>query len=168
VAFAALETVSEELGHPLSQQKAEMIMDSYNELTAQSDALEALTTLRSAGIPVSILTNGSEKSTLRLVAKNGLELYIHSVISVEQVRKWKPFPEVYAHAAQKLNLDPSEICLVSHHTWDIHGAASSGMATAWVSRGLTYKRGFRLPLITGHSLADVADAVSRLANVPTS
>jgi 2-haloacid dehalogenase len=57
-----------------------------------------------------------------------------SVISCEAFGKYKILPEAYQTAAKLLQLDPSEICMVACHNFDLDAAKSCGFNTAFVRR----------------------------------
>jgi 2-haloacid dehalogenase len=64
--------------------------------------------------------------------RNGLNW--DAVISCEAIGKYKVLPESYATAAKFLQLDPSEICMVACHNFDLDAARASGFKTAFVRR----------------------------------
>jgi 2-haloacid dehalogenase len=81
-----------------------------------------------------VLTNGeSDKSDL-LLSNCGLKRYFDCIVSAEEVRKYKPSREPYLLASKRLNLELSQIALVSSHLWDIAGAQAVGMHTCWIDR----------------------------------
>ena len=57
-----------------------------------------------------------------------------SVISCEAFGKYKILPEAYQTAAKLLQLDPSKICMVACHNFDLDAAKSCGFNTAFVRR----------------------------------
>jgi 2-haloacid dehalogenase len=64
--------------------------------------------------------------------RNGLSW--DAVISCEAIGKYKVLPQSYATAAEFLQLDPSEICMVACHNFDLDAARASGFKTAFVRR----------------------------------
>ena len=56
------------------------------------------------------------------------------LISVDEVRTYKPSPRVYQHAARRLGRPLAEVRLVSSNPFDVIGAAAAGMQVAWVDR----------------------------------
>jgi 2-haloacid dehalogenase len=69
-----------------------------------------------------------------LLSNSSLRKYFDYIISAEEVRKYKPSSEPYLHVSKKLNLQISQIALVSSNLWDIAGAKSVGMHTCWINR----------------------------------
>ena len=64
--------------------------------------------------------------------RNGLSW--DSVFSCEAIGKYKILPESYQTVAKWLVLDPSEICMVACHNFDLDAAREVGFKTAFVSR----------------------------------
>jgi 2-haloacid dehalogenase len=64
--------------------------------------------------------------------RNGLSW--DAVISCEAIGKYKILPEAYEGCARFLQLDPSEICMVACHNFDLDAARASGFNTAFVRR----------------------------------
>ncbi len=68
-------------------------------------------------------------------AAAGIADLVDDVLSVEEVGIFKPAPEVYQLATVRLGLCAREIAFVSANGWDVHGAASFGLASFWINRG---------------------------------
>jgi 2-haloacid dehalogenase len=64
--------------------------------------------------------------------RNGLAW--DSVFSCEAIGKYKILPESYQTVAKWLVLDPSEICMVACHNFDLDAARKVGFKTAFVRR----------------------------------
>ena len=59
------------------------------------------------------------------------------IITVEEVKCFKPAPEVYEHLAKKVGKEEGnmgEIVLVSGNPFDIVGGNAAGLKTIWVDR----------------------------------
>ena len=69
-----------------------------------------------------------------LVKNNGLTKAFDKVISVDEVKIFKPSPKVYALAPKKPKVKKNEIGFVSSNFWDICGAVSFGLRTFWINR----------------------------------
>jgi len=66
------------------------------------------------------------------------------IISVDEVRTFKPNPQTYRLACTRLNLAPEEILLVSSNGFDLHGGSHFGLRTARVARVSADALGARL------------------------
>jgi 2-haloacid dehalogenase len=88
---------------------------------------------------------------------------VRQVISVDDVQRWKPAPQIYRHAAKVCQVDPQQIALVAVHGWDTHGAHEAGLVTGWVSR-LEGRLSpiFARPDVTGADLVEVVEALLAL------
>ena len=57
-----------------------------------------------------------------------------AVFSCEAIGKYKVLPEAYDTVAHYLQLDPSHICMVACHNFDLNAAKAQGYKTAFVRR----------------------------------
>jgi 2-haloacid dehalogenase len=113
----------------LSVAQAEGLMAEYLNLSLYPDVVR---TLQALNTRKAILSNGSPDMLLPLVQNSGLEL--DAVISVDELRIFKPAPQVYALAIEKLHLDHSKVGFVSSNCWDAMGAKSYGFQVYWINR----------------------------------
>ncbi len=56
------------------------------------------------------------------------------VISVDEVKRFKPDPAVYAYLRTQLETRPEHTWLISSNPFDVIGAAHAGLRSAWVRR----------------------------------
>ncbi len=68
--------------------------------------------------------------------RNGLSW--DAVFSCEAIGKYKVLPEAYDRVAHFLQLEPSEICMVACHNFDLDAAKARGFTTAFVRRPLEW------------------------------
>lgn len=130
------------------------------ELDPHPDVEPALRTLHDAGVPVATLTNGSVETVQALLVRADLTRYVTHNLSVDAVRRWKPAPEPYRHAATELAVNPQSLVLVAAHPWDCAGATAAGLRTAWVQRsGQRWPALFPAPEFSAPDLAALADAL---------
>lgn len=145
-------------GVELTQEVRAALMGAYEELTAFPENHEVLTRLKNAGVPMAILSNGTEAmigSALRAAKLDGL---LDHVLSVDTVGKFKTAPEAYQMGPDAFGCDASDILFVSSNCWDICGATWFGYHTIWLNRyGLPMERLGVEPMARGVSLHDVAD-----------
>ena len=59
---------------------------------------------------------------------------LDEIISVNEVRIFKPSPRVYQLIGQKLRVSANQIGFVSSNSWDINGAGAAGLYTFWIQR----------------------------------
>lgn len=142
---------------------AEKIIQGMSELPAHPDVRPAFQGLRDAGIRIMALTNGSVQTTQHLLRQAGQETFVERIVSIEEVRHWKPRAEVYLHAASVAGVPPARMCLVAAHAWDILGANHAGLLTAWVARKeKIFHSAMGAPDVAGDTLTDVVATVLAL------
>ena len=124
----ALAYACEALGLELSVAQMEGLMAEYLNLATYPDVLQSLEKLKDR--KQAILSNGSPDMLLPLVKHSGLRF--DAVISVDELKVFKPAPAVYELAARKLNT--SKIGFVSSNCWDALGAKSYGFSVYWINR----------------------------------
>jgi len=62
------------------------------------------------------------------------KLSFDAVISVDELKIFKPAPQVYALAVNKLGVPKERIGFVSSNCWDALGAKSFGFTAYWINR----------------------------------
>lgn len=110
------------------------LLEAYLKLDAFPDAANALAELKSRGLQLAILSNGSPRMLDAAVQGSGIGGLLDAVFSVDAVRAYKPRPEAYALVTDGLNIAAQEVVFVSSNRWDIMGAASFGFRPVWVNR----------------------------------
>ncbi|MDH1933235.1 HAD hydrolase-like protein, partial [Pseudomonas sp. GD03696] len=100
----------------------------------------------------------------RLLEGAGIRHYFDAVVSVEEVRSFKPDPAVYTHLLYNCGVPAGQLCLVSSNPFDVLGAGHAGLQTAWLRRdpeNLFDPWGMR-PNITLESFGEVASRLPEL------
>lgn len=126
----ALAYACEALRLELTAERMEALMSEYLMLSTYDDV--AATLDRFQGTKLAILSNGSPDMLVPLVRNSGLPL--DAVISVDELKLYKPAPEVYALAVSRLDVPRERIGFVSSNCWDALGAKSFGFAVYWINR----------------------------------
>ena len=126
----ALAHTCEALGLPLSSAQADELLREYQRLAKFPDVDAALRDLPGRK---AILSNGSPDILDPLVAQSGLRF--DAVLSVDELKIFKPAPEVYALAAKRLGVAASRTGFVSSNCWDALGAKAFGFTVFWINRG---------------------------------
>ncbi|HET8525348.1 MAG TPA: haloacid dehalogenase type II [Actinomycetota bacterium] len=155
----ALEAGAARRGLDLPDADRDAILGTMRRLPAHPDVPDALERLHSAGFPLATLTNSSGGLVRAQLEHAGILELFDQVLSVEDVRRYKPAPEPYHMAAERLGVPPSEMRMVAAHDWDVWGAMRAGCAAAYVSRTeVPFVLG-RPPDLVGPDLSAVADAI---------
>jgi len=129
LAFAALSLDVEILA-----EDRERLVEEYQNLTSFPDVAPGLERLRSEGHSLVAFSNGVERTARVLLERAGVLDSLEAVVSVDDLRTFKPDPGVYHYLARRLDLPPEETWLVSSNAWDVIGAKSAGLRAAWVRR----------------------------------
>jgi 2-haloacid dehalogenase len=103
----------------------------WHRLDPWPDVREGLEALRRSFVTAT-LSNGHVALLIDL-ARHG-DLRFDAILSAELAGAYKPAPEVYLAAARLLDVEPGELMLVAAHPWDLAGARSAGLRTAFVHR----------------------------------
>ena len=103
----------------------------WRRLAAWDDVVEGLTALKRDHV-IGALSNGNMSLLIGLSKRAGLPW--DCVLSTGMFGTYKPNPEVYLGAARLLDADPSETMMVAAHAYDVDGARTAGMRTAYIRR----------------------------------
>jgi len=110
------------------------LMNLYLSISAYPEVPEMLARLKSRGMKLAILSNGTP-AMLASAAKNaGIAGNFDAILSVEEVRVFKPHPSVYQLAPLRLNIPKPNICFLSSNSWDAWSAKAFGMKVLWCNR----------------------------------
>lgn len=119
--------------------------------------------LRDGGIAVVCLSNGAQETTEAFLDRSGLDGYVDLVISVADVGRWKPPPQVYRYALDRIGRPAPDVALVAVHAFDCHGAHAAGLTTGRAARHeIHYGEVFTRADVVGEDLVDVAKGLAAL------
>ena len=93
-----------------------------------------LAALKEQGITNAILSNGSPDMLSGAVESAGIGHLLDGVLSVEDVKIFKPAKVVYDLVGARFDCSKDQVLFVSSNGWDAAGAAGYGFQTAWVNR----------------------------------
>ncbi len=110
------------------------LLDAYLELDPYPEVRDVLVALEGRAVPCAILSNGSPAMLDAAVRSSGLGDLLTAVLSVDELRRFKPDPAVYQLAVDRLGVPAGSILFLSSNAWDAAGAASFGFEVAWVNR----------------------------------
>ena len=147
------------LGIALGEEAQQQLLASYQRLELFPDVVPALRALKERGHRLVAFSNGVESSLRSLLTHAGAVEFLDDIVSVDDVRTFKPDPTVYHYLAERNGTRPEATWLVSSNAWDVIGAQSAGLRTAWVKRqaGTIFDPwGVEPELVVG-SLAELAE-----------
>jgi len=108
----------------------EALMAEYLRLAPFPEVPAALERLK---VKRAILSNGSPDLLEPLVRNSGLKF--DAVLSVDELKIYKPAPQVYELAVKRLQVPKERIGFVSSNCWDALGATSYGFRVYWINLG---------------------------------
>ena len=147
----------------LSQKDKEELLDAYRVLPAFEDVKEGLARAKKSGFRMFAFSNGSAEAVETLLKKAGIRDYFIDVVSVDEMKSYKPNPGVYSHFLRRAGALGANAWLVSSNPFDVIGAISSGMRAAWVKRSpdaLFDPWGIE-PTLTVSSLLNLAEQIDK-------
>ena len=148
--------------HQVSLEEGDLaaIVGGMKQLPPHPDVKDSLDRLRSAGFRLATLTNSSRSMVRAQMDNANLSEYFEVQLSVDEVRRFKPAPEVYRMAASRLGVPNEQVRLVAAHDWDVFGALRAGCAGAFVARGgRTYHPLYQAPDISAPDMNVVTDQI---------
>lgn len=110
------------------------LMTLYFRLSNYPEVPEMLRRLRAAGMRTAILSNGSPDMLDAAVENAGIAPLLDAVLSVDELKTFKPDPRVYRLACDRLGVAPAQIAFQSSNAWDAHAASHFGFRVVWVNR----------------------------------
>ncbi len=128
----ALKYAANESKVELTEDNEKQLIKAYLCLPYYSEVKEVLKQLDHKQLVV--FSNGSHDMLDPLIENSGLtELFDH-VISIDEVKQYKPTPASYQYALDQLGIKAEEVLFMSSNGWDISGAKNFGFKTAWINR----------------------------------
>ncbi|MCP3957920.1 MAG: haloacid dehalogenase type II, partial [bacterium] len=157
----ALDYTCSYLEASLRRQDKDELLRAYRILPAFDDAKEGLARSKEAGFRLFAFSNGTAEAVETLLDTAGLLDFFHGVVSVDEIKSFKPDPGVYRHFLRRSGSAGAEAWLVSSNPFDVLGALSAGMRSAWVRRSpeIVMDPWGTEPTITVASLADLPDRI---------
>jgi 2-haloacid dehalogenase len=110
------------------------LMNLYLTLSAYPEGPDVLNRLKAAGMKLAILSNGTPAMLATAVANAGISDLFDAILSVEEVKIYKPHPSVYGLACAQLKVVASRICFLSSNGWDAYSAKAFGFRALWCNR----------------------------------
>ncbi|WP_203142137.1 haloacid dehalogenase type II [Marinobacter mangrovi] len=151
-------------GLTLSKAREDELMQAYLTLPAFPDAKPMLAELGEV-YPCYAFSNGSYPALEKVLGHNGLRDYLTGLVSVDDIKSFKPDPAVYAHARRATGAYDQPLCLVSSNAWDVIGARSAGLSAIWVQRdpAVPFEDWGLAPSAVIHSLQGLREALDDIA-----
>lgn len=94
-------------------------------MRAFPDVVSGLEALKAQGYTIVAFSNGTEATLRSLLERAGVLSHLDGVVSVDDLKTFKPDPQTYAYLAQRLACSMHQTWLVSSNPWDVIGARVS-------------------------------------------
>lgn len=114
LAEIVLENVFCENGKQLTKATKDEILDSFRKLPAYDDVPEALKILSQNGIKLIAVSNSSLEMIKEQLTNARIISLLDTYYSVDLVKKYKPFSDIYRYVANEENLSIDNIVMVAH------------------------------------------------------
>jgi 2-haloacid dehalogenase len=116
-----------------SSEQKDTLLQSYRGLPAFADVKESLAGLKAEGHRLFAFSNGTAEAVEEVLKTNGLRQCFEDVVSCDALKTFKPNPDVYHYFMREAG-DTKDAWLISGNPFDVIGAISAGMKSAWVKR----------------------------------
>jgi len=137
------------------QELRERLLSLYWSLESYPEVPEVLENLKSNKLETAILSNGSREMLDSAVQSAKISELLDKILSVDQVKIFKPDFRVYNLVLESFTRDKNEILFVSSNGWDVASAAGFGFKSVWVNRNSEPID--RLPWKPKHVLTNLTD-----------
>jgi 2-haloacid dehalogenase len=141
----------------LTAERRARLMDAYLTLAAFPDVKDGLRQLRTLGVRLAILSNGEPKMLAAAVKSANIANLLDAVISVDEIKTFKPSARVYGLIEPHLKVSARETVFVSSNSWDVNGAGAAGLTAFWIQRAAGEP-----PEVLGYPAARVVHAITDL------
>src|SRR4030095_5642757 len=115
----------------------------WHRLRPWPDSVPGLERLKSRFV-ITTLSNGNISLLTNMAKHAGLPW--DCILSAENVRRYKPDPEVYLLVPQLFDLAPDQVMMVAAHEHDLQSAQKYGLHTAFIHRPLERGAGKAAPV----------------------
>jgi HAD superfamily hydrolase (TIGR01509 family) len=104
-----------------------------------------------------VASSGSHDKMRRTLARTGLaQLFEGRIFSATEVERGKPAPDLFLHAASRMQVDPGRCVVVEDSRYGVAAARSAGMRVVGFAGGITPE----------HHLADADVVITDMAVLP--
>jgi HAD superfamily hydrolase (TIGR01509 family) len=149
IGIGAAETFREilqEINHPtngsiineLVEKKSQNQIDLKSQVQLFPDALELLELLQDK-VKMGLASMNSKLVINALVHAKGLEKYFQIIVTADDVKHFKPHPEIFLKCAQQLNVEPTKCIVIEDSLFGVKAAKTAGMSCIAVTTGVYSK-----------------------------
>ncbi len=97
------------------------------ELTAVKNVNKVLDFLQ--GVPVCVASNAPAKKVRCSLKLTNIDTYFNNnIFTVQDVKRGKPFPDLYLYAAEKMGIQPDECVVIEDSVFGVRAGIAAGMS----------------------------------------
>jgi HAD superfamily hydrolase (TIGR01509 family) len=83
--------------------------------------------LAGEGVPMAVASGSSPEAIEAILAGTGLDAFLHTVVSADEVERGKPAPDVFLEAARRLGAAPADCVVLEDAAPGVAAAHAAGM-----------------------------------------
>lgn len=118
----------------LSEADQEVLIEEYQNLRPFPDVVPGIGALKREGRVLVAFSNGVEATARTLLDRAGVLPHLDGVVSVDDLKTFKPDPEVYRYLARRVERATDQTWLVSSNPFDVIGGKAAGLKAVWLKR----------------------------------
>ncbi|WP_320047592.1 haloacid dehalogenase type II [uncultured Ilyobacter sp.] len=163
LAEVVLESLFHENGKELTKETKLEILGAFRKLPAYDDVPKALKLLKENEIKVVAVSNSSLEMIKEQLTTAGIFDLFDTYYSVDSVKKYKPFKDIYQYVTLQEKISVENIAMVASHDWDLFGAKKVGLTTAYIKRKEEiFNPYYSQPDISETNLVDLAKKIIKI------
>lgn len=157
----SLDFTDEYLDTNLSGEQKSYLLSLYLKLPVFKDTIDGLKGAKEKGFRIFAFSNGTNEALESLLTNAGIKEYFSDIISVDDIKSFKPNPAVYSYFLRKSCSRHNNAWLISSNPFDVCGAISAGLNSCWVKRfkNNIFDHWEIKPDLTVESLKNLADEI---------
>jgi len=136
IALALLPKGMKRNARTVAERKDQLFLEmGYRSAEAIPGGRRTLSALRAKGVKIAVCSSNPRVTVERLLKRFSLISLVDVYVTMDEVRRGKPAPDILLLAARKLGLRPSSILVVGDSVYDIAAGKAAEMRTAGVATG---------------------------------
>ena len=146
----------------LSDEQKNELMAIYAVLPAFDEVKNSLEKFKSKGFKMFAFSNGKKDAVEKLLVNAGIIELFDGVVSVDDIKTFKPSPGAYAHFLRSAEAKSGDSWLISSNSFDVTGSISAGMKSAWIQRSseAIFDPWEIQPTVVASSLLDLTEKIN--------
>lgn len=143
----------------LARAKEQLLDKWFNtkELPLTEGALEIISLLPKKGIKIAVLSNCHRQKLLLKLKRSRLDQYFKIRVSIDDVKRAKPYPDLFLYACKRLELKPTECVAFEDTQAGVESAKAAGLTCFAVPNEFTKGQDFTK---ADHVFSDLSEAIS--------